>query len=102
MIKDSRIFNYKQYSNCFLMWGEYEAGGRTSLQIFDIEGPITNITINLPEQPLNNNEIFVKSYSENEGMIDFLVKEGFVEDTGQRVQTGYVEAVVAKLLIQLQ
>uniref|UniRef100_A0A6M3IWQ2 Uncharacterized protein n=2 Tax=viral metagenome TaxID=1070528 RepID=A0A6M3IWQ2_9ZZZZ len=35
--------------------------------------------------------VFIKDYSENEGMLDALVSQGIVKDTGHRHHTGHVE-----------
>lgn len=37
-----------------------------------------------------NRLVFIKDYSENEGMLDALVSQGVVENTDIRIETGFV------------
>lgn len=54
------------------------------------------LTVNLPKKHLEEGEFFVKTWSENEVITNFLRKSGIFEDTGKRVLTGFVEAEVWK------
>jgi hypothetical protein len=77
------------------------ANGRTALTLVDADDgeQVACATVNLPEQQLAPGEVFVKTWSENEGMLDFLLKNRIVEDMGREVPTGYVTARVCKLLV---
>ena len=79
----------------------YENTGRTALTLVDADDgeQVACATVNLPEHKLGPGEIFIKTWSENEGMLEFLLKNHIVEDTGREVPTGYVTARVCKLLI---
>lgn len=79
----------------------YENTGRTALILVDVDDgeQVACATVNLPEQQLAPGEVFIKTWSENEGMLDFLLKNRIVEDTGREVPTGYVKARVCKLLV---
>ena len=61
--------------------------------------PMATATVNIPQVPLERNEVIIKDYSENEGMLETLVKAGIVEDTGKVVETGFVVCNICKLLI---
>ena len=78
-----------------------EESGRVALTLEDADDgePISTCTVNLPDEPLGEGEVFIKDYSENEGMVEFLVKEGVVERTGREVQSGYISVPVCKLLV---
>lgn len=52
------------------------------------------LTVNLPGYHLGDGEFFVKTWSENELIIDDIRKSGLFENTGRRVKTGFVEAEV--------
>jgi hypothetical protein len=65
----------------------------------DEEGQVACATVNLPEHDLQPGEIFVKTWSENDEMLDFLLRNIIVSDTGRNVPTGYVKARVCKLLV---
>jgi len=72
--------------NCFLEVHTYP-NGRLGLQIigwYEEEGekyeePIATATVNLVDESCPNNEIWVKDYSENEGMVEQLVEWGVIE-----------------------
>src|SRR4051812_12345873 len=78
--------------------GKY-ANGRTAITLHDDEGQVACATVNLPEYDLQLGEVIIKSYSENEGMFEFLTRNNIVGATGREIQTGYVKVHVCKLLI---
>lgn len=75
--------------------------GRLALELVDSKGePVAVATVNVPGSPLADDEVFIKDYSENEGMLDSLVAAGIVERTGKSVQSGFISIPVAKLLVR--
>jgi hypothetical protein len=58
--------------------------------------PIATATINLPHDALADNEVFIKDYSENEGMHQALFAAGYVSEITRRVNSGYISVPVAK------
>ena len=58
--------------------------------------PLADITVWLRES-LDDGEIIVKDWSENEGMAKWLEKNGIANRTGREVQTGYVQAPIMRL-----
>jgi hypothetical protein len=76
------------------------SNGRLAIQLIDAEDgePVAIATVNLPEHELAPDEVFIKDWSENDGMVEFLVENGIVEYTGRRVPTGYTSAAVCRLL----
>lgn len=53
---------------------------------------ITVATVNIPQHAIEPEDVFVKDYNENEGMADWLVEHGFIEEWAQdSAQTGHVE-----------
>ena len=91
---------YKDW-NCNLLKSYYINGNRVALYLVAGEDgePVSTCTVNLPDEPLDEGEVFIKDYSENEGMVEFLEKEGVVKPTGRMVQSGYVLIPVCKLLV---
>lgn len=74
--------------------------GRTALTLLDPQGqPIATATTNLPEEPLAPNEVFIKSWSENQGMCEALEALGIIGPTVDHVRTGFVQATKHRLLI---
>jgi len=59
-------------------------------------------TINVPKYPLKDGEVIIKNYSENEGMLQCLIKAGVISAPVAYVQTGFVTCPVCKLLVQVQ
>lgn len=47
--------------------------------------PFTTVTTNMPEIELDDDEVIVKTVDENEGILDCLVDQGVLEDTGRRI-----------------
>lgn len=92
--------------NCFLNLGYYGAGGRLAIKLMSDEEnadkgvfygePIAVATVNIPEIPLKDNEIIIKNYSENEGMLDTLKRCGFITDTKREISTGFVTVHVVE------
>lgn len=73
--------------------------GSTAIQGKSLLGePIFTATVALDEKP-KEGHVFLKGWSENEGVPDALVKAGIVQLTGRKIPTGYCEALEAKLLM---
>ena len=64
---------------------------RIALELIDTEDgiPYANATVNLPDVLLEENEVLIKDYSENEGILDFLLTNNIVKLTGKGVQSGF-------------
>jgi hypothetical protein len=77
------------------------ANGRTALILVDADDgeQVACVTVNLPEHDIQPGEIIVKTWSENEKMLDFLVRNNIVIDTGRDVPTGFVKARVCRLMV---
>ena len=86
--------------NCLLEFGEYQNNGRTAITLIDENdgSPITTATINMPNVSLNDDEVIIKDYSENEGILNALLINGVVELTGKSVDTGFVNCEICKLI----
>jgi hypothetical protein len=80
-------------------YGQY-GNGRLAVTLLDAHdaGPVLTATVNLPEQPLEADEVYIKDWSENEGMLKFLQEHGIVVPTIKEVPTGYVTAHRCKVL----
>jgi hypothetical protein len=85
---------------CRFQWGKY-ASGQIALQLYGPEGPEMTVTTNMPEEDIEEDEIVVKDYSENEGIYDELVRLGVVKSIPVRlVRSGHVHLYVLKLKIK--
>ena len=95
--KNMEKYRYKTY-NVWLEKHKY-ANGRTAVVLMDEEGQVACATVNLPEHDLQPGEVFIKTWSENDDMLNFLLSNNIVSDTGRDVPTGFVVARVCKLLV---
>ncbi len=77
--------------------------GRLAIEFVDDDGGcITVCSINLPNEDLDEGQIFIKDWSENEGMLEALLEAGVVIFTGERVPSGYVQAPKCRLSVSLE
>ena len=66
--------------NVFLNITAYRNNGRKAIQLIDAEDgcPFMMVTTNLPEENLEDDEIIVKNYSENQGILQFLMQHNLI------------------------
>ena len=85
--------------SCLLVKAQY-SNGRTALQLVDQDDGemVATATTNIPEVTLKADEIIIKNYSENDGMLQCLVDAGYVAETGKVTRTGHCIVPIAKLL----
>ena len=83
-----------------LQFGHYGINGSPSIKGISIEEgePLFTATVALNDELPNEGCVFLKGWTENEGIPEALVKAGIVELTGRKIKTGFAEAVEAKLL----
>ena len=58
---------------------------------------VARITVCVVDSKLGPDEILCKTWSENEGIIESLIKTGVLLDTGRRIPAGHAEAWVCRL-----
>ena len=92
---------YNEY-DVELHYGIYLNNGRHALSLIDKTDtePIATCTINLPTHQIEKDEVAIKSYSENEGMLEWLMKYKIVSKPIRFVPAGFVVVPICKLLIQ--
>ena len=80
---------YKNY-NVNLEYSRYTSNDSVAIILNDVEthDVITVCTVNLNE--LLPNEIGIKDYSENEGMLDWLLENDIVTEPHRYIQSGWV------------
>ena len=73
--------------------------GSTRIQLYDSSDgcPYATATSTI-EGDLEEGEVAIKNWSENEGMVDFLVENNFVENPHRFVQQGFVKIPICKLI----
>tara|TARA_Y100000592_G_scaffold63269_1_gene98667 strand:+ start:10677 stop:10985 length:309 start_codon:yes stop_codon:yes gene_type:complete len=77
---------------------EYRKGG-TSITLADIETgePYATATVWVPG--LEEDEVAIKNYSENQGILDNLILHGIVYKPHRSVQNGFVDIPICKLKV---
>ena len=95
--------NVIQFQNwtCGVTKTIYATKDRIALKLYDLKDgmPVTVATVNLPDNPIEDNHVFIKNWSENVGIYPALLKAGVIEPMIRKVSTGFVEAYVCRLLI---
>ena len=67
--------------------------GRPAIFLREDGPPHSILTINLPRSPLEEGEVFVKTWTENEIIAPHVLEHtNLFEDTGRAVDTGFVQA----------
>lgn len=85
--------------DCTLRERRY-GNGRVALELIDrADGESAAVaTVNLPHEPLGRNEVFVKDYSENAGMLAALEAAGVVRPTGRTAAAGFATVAHCELV----
>jgi hypothetical protein len=78
--------------------------GRTAIRLDVVEDgyevePFAVASVNIPDEEMRPGEIAIKTWSENEGILPWLVEQGIVEPCHRKVPTGHVEASVCYLRV---
>ena len=85
--------------HCDVKFGQYN-NKRIAIQLVDTEGPVATATINLPNEELEEDEVIIKDYSENESMLDSLIKASIISKPIRYTKLGHVNYIpICKLLI---
>lgn len=105
MTNNNDTFHFNSFGQDFDLvprFSTYAAGGRTCLEFwyeahdemggeaFSYWEPFAKVTVNMPEDHLNEGEFFVKDWAENEALVAHLVEQGWIISTGREVLSGYV------------
>lgn len=81
-----------------LYQSKYQSNGETALFLRSVKGPYMTITVNLPDVDLDDDEVSIKNYSENEGVFEWLVDEGIVSEPIRYEHQGHVKVPICRLL----
>jgi hypothetical protein len=87
---------------CEVILDKYE-NGRTCIKLKHpaTGGNVATATINLPDIQQHEDEVFIKDYSENAGMLAALINAKVVAPPHEIIPTGYVSVAACKLLIPI-
>ena len=89
-------FNGETY---ILHISRYQSNNQTSLQLLTEEGlPFMTITKNIEHVILEEDEVIIKDYSENEGILQALIKENVIAKPHETINSGYVKLHICQLI----
>ncbi len=78
--------------------GEYAETGAVAVNLRSKSGiPWGSLTVNVEGTELAEDEILVKTWTENAFWARQLITAGFFEDTGKRIQCGFCDAEIWKV-----
>lgn len=80
-------FKYAKYNN-----------GRVAIMATDEGHPLCKCTINIPDIFVADNEVIIKDYSENEGILQDMIDLGIITAPRRMMNTGYGCTAICKLL----
>ena len=90
-------FTYKNYENCSFETSKYFITNNKGLMIVNDEGHIATCSVN-GSRVLNADEIGIKNWSENVGMVNFLVDMGIIDNEPFSCEdSGWVQILYFKL-----
>jgi hypothetical protein len=86
--------------NAYMMKRKY-GNGRTALEFLDPEDgcPIVVASVNLPDIHMEADEVAVKNYSENQGILIQMINQGIISAPIRFEPSGFVDIPICKLLI---
>jgi len=80
----------------FVEYGEYLNGG-TYIELIDTEEGEPYMTATVWVEGLKDNEVAIKNYSENEGILQVLIDAGIISEPKRIIQSGFVAIHVCGL-----
>jgi hypothetical protein len=86
------VFRVNQYMNGRIAIETKVADGEEAGEPYGI------LTCNLPDEKIEDGQIIVKTWSENEGLAAAALGSGLFRDTGKRIPTGFVQAQIWEVL----
>lgn len=97
-IKKVKTIEFNDFE-CVLQHSEYECGQK-SLELIELSTgePVAMASVALPEKIQQPDEIFIKSWSENEGMADVLEEEEIISAPVGKYPQEHVNVTIHKLL----
>lgn len=84
--------------------GHYNSNNAISIRLISwdenmaTEVPFATATVNVEHADLAEDEVIIKNYSENEGILPILIKEGIIAKPHDKVSMGYVTGHICQLI----
>jgi len=100
MVEKLKVGPAKFMGAGYVEFSKYPYNGETAIRVFSEDGePEATATVALESAPpaRSRNGVWLKGWSENEGVPEALEKAGIVKLTGETHPTGFCEAVFGEL-----
>jgi hypothetical protein len=81
-----------------LIAGEYQTGNLAIMGVCEDGEPFATLTVNIPGVHLDEDEVIIKNWSENESFARAALMSGFFIQRNMSIPTGFVKAPVWKVL----
>jgi hypothetical protein len=82
----------------YVRTGKYSNGRRAIEIMSKTEGPIAKISVNVIDMLCPKDYAWIKNYSENEGFMEQLIKQGVLSEPIQKAISGHVIVFLCKVL----
>lgn len=85
---------------CNIETRRYAEKERVSIHLIDsfTGEPVATASVNIPHVDLEENEVAIKNYSENEGVLQVLIDAGVISKPNWFVSSGLVELPICEIL----
>lgn len=88
---------YVEQGTYQLLRGEYVYGGTAIMARTEDGEPAFVLSVYLDGRPLGQGLFWAKTWGENDGILEELVRRGIVREVGTTAETGFVEATMCEL-----
>ena len=98
-LEDAPKIKFKKWTG-IIDKGEYK-NGRISLSLVNPKNGeyIAVASVNVPDEKLAKDEVIIKTYGENDGILEPLIQAGIISKPVRTVKAGYETVPVCKILI---
>lgn len=92
-----KTFRWLDTDCCLDLSHVYVASGRPSIRVItaELDEPMAAASTNL-DIPLGPDEVAIKNWSENEGLLEVLIAHGIVDSPHRTVPSGYVDVPICR------
>ena len=86
--------------DCSVVLANYSSNGRIAIMLLCEDGsPMTTATSCI-DHPMPEGCTAIKTYSENEGILEALVEAGIVRETGHTATNGFAKFPIVEVLVK--
>ena len=94
-----KTIRFKEW-NYRVRFNRYTNNDRLAILLVTEAGdPLLTATVNVPCYPLGDDEVMIKSYAENAGVLECLTDAGIIAPTGKTLEVGHAIAHVCRFLM---